>query len=147
MSQRSKSGIQYPIEQYGMRKELSVKVAEAAMNHFWIRFAGKPSHTCDGKIEAFLCNEEDYKNIFRNEKYMLDDGKYPKDYANTSWLEWDYAENMTGAMKVVAEMRKKGFKFEMVDSKFEGRVDITFRYKDKMKDLLPRVSLMHGLVK
>lgn len=66
-------------------RKMDLLVAEKVMGYVWYRYAGHPQETGEGFIEASLCEPNDWEKTYDKGKdgqrgrYMLDDGKYPRE--------------------------------------------------------------------
>lgn len=96
-------------------REMDALVAERVMGWFWIRYNGSVESTCEGKIEAFLANQENWVPLFgggvvhrgRQPKYILDDGKYPRRGGGHGSVPC-YSTDIAAALTVWQKLRESG---------------------------------------
>lgn len=102
-------------------RKLDILVAEKVMGYVWMRYAGHPDETCDGFIEASLCEPKDWETYDKGKdgdrgRYMLDDGKYPREEWPSSGRLPRFTKDRDKAMTIVDKLGP-GFALNYVSDK------------------------------
>lgn len=90
-------------------RELDMVFAEKVLGYVWMRYAGHPDECGDGVIEANMCSPEDWATYDKGKdgdrgRYMLDDGKYPREECPSRGRVPLFTEDLECAFRAVEKL-------------------------------------------
>jgi hypothetical protein len=90
-------------------RKLDMAFAEKVLGYVWMRYAGRPEECGDGVIEAELCSPKDWETYDKGKdgqmgRYMLDDGKYPREEWPSSGRVPRFTKNLEAAFQAVEKL-------------------------------------------
>jgi hypothetical protein len=96
-------------------RKLDMAFAEKVLGYVWMRYAGHPDETGEGFIEVHLWSPEEWEGFDKGKdgdrgRYMLDDGKYPKE----EWPSYGRVPRFTKQLdRAIQAVEKLGLEFSL----------------------------------
>jgi hypothetical protein len=90
-------------------RKLDMAFAEKVLGYVWMRYAGHPQETGEGFIETHLWSPEEWEGFDKGKdgdrgRYMLDDGKYPREEWPSYGRVPRFTKNLNTAFEAVEKL-------------------------------------------
>jgi hypothetical protein len=93
-------------------RKLDMVFAEKVLGYVWMRYAGRPEETGEGYIETHLWSPEEWEGFDKGKdgdrgRYMLDDGKYPREELPSYGRVPRFTKQLDRAIQAVEKLRMR----------------------------------------